>query len=282
MTRGERIGHRIGYRTGAAGASTHAFVRSGRRGAREAWAATRTPVVDPAPVEDPETPVAPAGAVPDPAVAAEPTPALEEPPAAPPAPVEAIPSPAMTPDTARVPTPEMTVEDPDLVVATHCSRCGWSAPASSEEEATTLHDRHWQRFHAQSAQPTVVPLPTQPTEPGPTVPWTRGNTVSYQIPSEIPDHSTLITSMEGVLTELGAGDELAAEMSALEELLGSAASLSERFGRDFGAETLSKVSAFEEAAAQAKTAMESLQAALEAMTDHTQAVKDEATVAVGA
>ena len=131
--------------------------------------------------------------------------------------------------------------------------------------------------------PPVTPAvtPTEPTATG-ALPWMRGTTVVYQIPGEIPDHHTLIDVMERVQAELGAGDDLNAEIAALDDLLRDASILHERMTRDFGQETTGEVGAFEEAAASAKAAVESLLAALTAMAEATEAVKKEATTAVGA
>ena len=100
--------------------------------------------------------------------------------------------------------------------------------------------------------------------------------MAYQIPGEIPDLATLSSAMTGILEELGAGEDLTNEMTALARLTDEAASLHERFTRDMGTETNKATAAFEEAASIVAQAMRSVLAGMEGMATAAASVKHEA------
>lgn len=264
---GGRVGYRVGWGTGVGAATTTRALRHGRAGAKHAWRAAH-----PKPVTESGRPI---------------TWEYDFAPACQHCNVCGLDIPAETWDEA---TADLiahrksahgltgTGQDDDapddddesgpaycphgIYALNHCPQCPDSPRWNAGEDPP----------------PQTNPI-TPPAEP--TGLWMKESTVTYQIPSEIEDHADLIAAMEGILNDIGAGEDLSEEIAEMETLLAESSTIHERFGRDFGVETTGKVTAFEEQAAAAKVAMEQLRAALEGMVEATTAVKDEAVVAVG-
>lgn len=285
--RAARIAHRAGWAGGVAAGVGVTAIKQGPRGAASGYRRARKGPAAPTPTPGPTTP-------PQPTTTTGPTTPQPATPTAPSATVGSSAAPAgPTPAPGYRLTPSGWIE-----ITPDGGRREITAPAEISYIMTTrdptpagYHHRPGQTAPQPGSRPTTPAPgvtfvePAAPTGPAATIhPFRtpKENDVPYQIPGDIGDLSTLIGVMTDVLKELGAGDELSAELNALAGLADDSTHLSEKFSRDLGEDAMKATVSYQENAAIVSQSLRGLLAGITGMVRAADAVRTEASTTRGA